>query len=275
MLKYALLVAVGSGVVTAVLLVGLRLWAERRTRERIYTRIEHVPPRPVAIVLGAGLWADGSLTPVLTDRVATAADLYRAGIVRKLLFSGDNRFVDYNEPQAMLEYAVRLGVPEQDIVLDYAGRRTYDSCYRARDIFGVDRAVVVTQRFHAPRALYLCRALGLDAVAIVADRQDYTIRRFAWETREYLALALAWWDLNVRRPVPILGEPLPIFDQGSPAPPPPCHGRLRALNDGVIAGVKIRLNPPNPCLFLPPSVSHALPILLDAKPRDSRSQNPS
>jgi SanA protein len=211
-LKFALLVAVVSGVVTAVLLVGLQRWIERRTSDRIYTSIGDVPPRPVALVLGAGLWADGSLTPVLADRVATAADLYDAGIVRKLLFSGDNRFVDYNEPRAMLEYAVRLGVPQGDIVLDYAGRRTYDSCYRARRIFGVDRAIVVTQRFHAPRALYLCRALRLDAVAVVADRRDYTMRRFAWETREYLALALAWWDVNVRRPVPVLGEPLPIFE---------------------------------------------------------------
>ena len=211
-LRRTLFVAVGCGAALAVLLGGLRLWVEYRTRDRLYTQVEDAPPRPVAIVLGAGLWADGSLTPVLADRVATAADLYHAGVVRKLLFSGDNRFVDYNEPQAMLEYARRLGVPEEAIVLDYAGRRTYDSCYRARAIFGVDRAIVVTQRFHAPRALYLCDALGVDAVAVVADRQDYTARRIVWETREYLALALAWWDANVRHPVPVLGEPLPILE---------------------------------------------------------------
>jgi SanA protein len=166
----------------------------------------------VALVLGAGLWRDGSLTPVLADRVATGADLYFSGAVQKLLFSGDNRFVDYNEPQAMFEYAMRLGVPEEAVVLDYAGRRTYDSCYRAQAIFGVDQVVVVTQRFHVARALYLCDALGIDAVAIVADRREYTPRRFTWETREYLALALAWWDVNVRRPLPVLGEPLPIFE---------------------------------------------------------------
>ncbi|MDY7079476.1 MAG: ElyC/SanA/YdcF family protein [Chloroflexota bacterium] len=204
--------AVGCVVVVVVLLGGLRLWVERENSNRIYTRIEDVPPRAVALVLGAGLRPDGSLTPILADRVATAADLYHAGIVHKLLCSGDNRFVDYNEPQAMLEYAVRLGVPEDAIVLDYAGRRTYDSCYRARDIFGVDRMVVVTQRFHAARALYLCDALGMDAVAILADRQGYTVRRVTWETREYLALALAWWDVNVRHPVPVLGEPLPILE---------------------------------------------------------------
>ncbi|MCX7683066.1 MAG: YdcF family protein [Anaerolineae bacterium] len=200
-----------AGVAAPVLiLVGLRLWITYAVRGHVYTRIEDVPAHPVALVLGAGLWADGSLTPVLADRVATAAELYHAGKVQKLLLSGDNRFINYNEPKAMMEYAIRLGVPEEDIVLDYAGRRTYDSCYRARRIFGVERAVVVTQRFHAPRALYLCHHLGVDAVAALADRQDYTIRRLKWETREYLALALAWWDINVRHPVPVLGEPLPI-----------------------------------------------------------------
>jgi len=209
-LKRVSFIAAGCGVTTVVLLGGLRLWVEQKYRDRIYTCAEDVPPRFVAIVPGAGLWPDGSLTPVLADRVATAADLYHAGTVQKLLCSGDNRFVDYNEPQRMLEYAVSLGVPEEAIVLDYAGRRTYDSCYRARDIFGLERVVVVTQRFHAARVLYLCDALGVDAVAVLADQQDYTIRRVTWETREYPALALAWWDVNVRHPLPVLGEPLPI-----------------------------------------------------------------
>jgi len=209
-LKRVVFTAVGCGVAAVVLLGSLRLWVEQKTRDRIYTRVEDVPSRPVAIVLGAGLWPDGSLTPILADRIATAADLYHAGAVQKLLCSGDNRFVDYNEPQRMLEYAVSLGVPEEAVVLDYAGWRTYDTCYRARAIFGVERAVVVTQHFHAARTLYLCDALGVDAVAILADRQDYTIRRVTWETREYPALALAWWDVNVRHPLPVLGEPLPI-----------------------------------------------------------------
>ena len=212
LLKRYLFTVLGLGIAAVVFLGGWRLWIEQKARDRIYTRVEDVPPRPVAIVLGAGLWPDGSLTPILADRVATAADLYRAGIVGKLLCTGDNRFVNYNEPQAMLEYAVRLGVPEESIVLDYAGRRTYDSCYRARAIFGVERAVVVTQRFHAARALYLCDALGVDSVAILADRRNYPIDRVVWEAREYLALALAWWDVTVRQPVPVLGEPLPILE---------------------------------------------------------------
>lgn len=189
---------------------GLRWWMEQRYTSLVYESVESVPPRPVALVLGAGLWSDGSPGPVLADRVATAADLYHAGKVEKLLCSGDNRFVDYNEPAAMKEYALALGVPEEDIVLDYAGRRTYDSCYRARAIFGVDAAVVVTQRFHAPRALFLCEAQGLDVVAVPADRRVYAARQVIWQTREYLAVLLAWWDVNVRQPLPILGNPEPI-----------------------------------------------------------------
>jgi SanA protein len=164
----------------------------------------------VALVLGAGLWPDGSLTPILADRVATAAELYQAGKVQKLLCSGDNRRVDYNEPQAMKDYAVRLGVPEADVVLDYAGRRTYDSCFRARAIFGVERVVAVTQRFHAARSVYTCQALGVDAVAVTADRRVYSAERVVWLTREYLAVVLAWWDVNVRRPLPVLGDREPI-----------------------------------------------------------------
>lgn len=207
---YALRLTLGLALLTVVVIGGLRLWIEARMRERVYARIEDLPHRPVALVLGAGLWPDGSLTAVLADRVATAADLYHAGVVDTLLLSGDNRFVDYNEPAAMQAYARRLGVPDEALVLDYAGRRTYDSCYRARHIFGVREAIVVTQRFHAARALYLCDAVGVEAVVILADRQPYSRRRIIWETREYLAVVLAWWDVHVRHPVPVLGPPLPI-----------------------------------------------------------------
>ncbi len=96
----------------------------------------------------------------LQDRVQTAANLYFAGKVEKLLMSGDNRFVDYNEPAVMRKVALSLGVPEEAIVLDYAGRRTYDTCYRAKAIFGVTEAILVTQAFHLPRAIYLCNRLG-------------------------------------------------------------------------------------------------------------------
>lgn len=174
--------------------------------------VEQVPEKPVAIVFGAGLWWDGSPSPVLRDRVATAARLYFAGKVKKLLMSGDNRFMDYNEPGAMQEYALGLGVPEEDIVLDYAGRRTYDTCYRAREIFGLEQAILVTQAFHLPRALYTCNHLGIRGVGVPADMRDYRLgAQLYWQGRETPATLVALWEVHVTRPLPVLGEPEPIF----------------------------------------------------------------
>jgi len=131
--------------------------------------------------------------------------------VSKLLLSGDNRFLNYNEPQAMYDAAIQLGVPADALVMDYAGRSTYDTCYRAHAIFGLTRALLVTQAFHLPRALYLCNALGMQTVGVEADRRAYMQRtELFWNLREIFATAAAWWDVNVARPVPVLGDPIPI-----------------------------------------------------------------
>ena len=112
----------------------------------------------------------------------------------------------------MQEYAIGLGVPEEDIVLDYAGRRTYDTCYRARQIFSVKEAILVTQAFHLPRALYTCNQLGVQAIGVPSDLREY--RRNAtlyWHIRELPATLVALWEVNVTRPLPVLGDPEPIF----------------------------------------------------------------
>ena len=185
----------------------LVLYAKPRTFS-----VKDVSPRRVAIVFGAGLWRDGTPTPILRDRVQTAANLYFGGKVEKLLMSGDNRFVDYNEPESMRQYALSLGVPDEAIVLDYAGRRTYDTCYRARDIFRVDSAILVTQGFHLSRALFLCNMLGVDGVGVPADIQYYRkISRALWTFREMLATLDAINDIFYKRPLPVLGNPEPIF----------------------------------------------------------------
>lgn len=174
--------------------------------------LQDAPEKPVAIVFGAGLQRDGTPTPVLRDRVATAAELYFSGKVKKLLMSGDNRFLNYNEPGAMAAYAISLGVPEEDIVLDYAGRRTYDTCYRARHIFGVQEALLVTQRFHLPRALYLCNSQGIQALGVDADLRTYRKRsQFIWHVRETPATLIALWETHLTHPTPVLGDPEPIF----------------------------------------------------------------
>lgn len=187
------------------------LLAYLTTRPHTY-KAAAAPQSRVAIVFGAGLQRDGSPSPILRDRIATAVDLYQTGLVEKLLMSGDNRFEDYNEPGAMRDYAVRLGVPSEDIVLDYAGRRTYDTCYRARDIFGISKALLVTQAYHLPRAIFTCRALGIDVDGVIADRREY--RRVAhnyYRLREVPATMVAAWEVWVSRPLPVLGQPEPIF----------------------------------------------------------------
>jgi SanA protein len=208
---------IALAVVLAALVLLPRAWARAVSNDRVYASAEAVPaeaaPR-VAIVLGAGLARGGRPSAVLYDRIATAVDLYRAGRVDKLLLTGDNRFVEYNEPEVMRETARQMGVPDADLVLDYAGRRTYDSCYRAHAIFEVRRAIVVTQGFHLDRALYLCRAMGIDAIGVVADRRRYPPSAEAWwSLREIPASVSAWLDVNVLHPEPVLGEKMPIAQQ--------------------------------------------------------------
>lgn len=200
---------VGIGAAGAVAILALHGWVNGRYRAQIYTKIAQVPSRPAAIVFGAGYWPDGRLSDALTDRLETAIELYQTGKVNKLLLTGDNRFIHYNEPAAMAQYALARGVPFEDLVLDYAGRRTYDSCYRAKAIFGVDQAILVTQRFHLPRALFICDRIGLDSIGIVADRHQYVYIRW-YRLRELLALARAWLDVSWLHPLPVLGDPIPV-----------------------------------------------------------------
>ncbi len=172
---------------------------------------EDVPAARVGIVFGAGLYRDGSAGPVLRDRVETGVKLYQQGKVEKLLMSGDNRFVNYNEPEAMRQYALQLGVPDRDIVLDFAGRRTYDTCYRADEIFQVKSAILVTQAFHLPRALFLCNSFGIDANGVEANNTYFRkISRAYWHTRELFATVQSVIDVYITRPQPVLGKPEPI-----------------------------------------------------------------
>lgn len=201
------------GVSGIALLTIARLITAIHSWGRVYSP-ENTPQERVAIVFGAGLWQDGSPTPVLQDRIQTAADLYFQNNIEKMLMSGDNRFVDYDEPTAMKNYAIELGVPEEAIVLDFAGRRTYDTCYRAKAIFGLNSAILVTQEFHLSRALYLCDALGVKSSGVKADQRIYLKRsRFFWNTRETLATLTAFINLYITHPLPVLGKFEPIFTE--------------------------------------------------------------
>ncbi|MER5882370.1 ElyC/SanA/YdcF family protein [Streptomyces sp. NPDC001941] len=157
--------------VACVLALAPATWMHTTADARVRTTAQ-VPARDVAVVFGAGLWK-GRPTPYLAHRLDAAAELYRAGKVRVVLVTGDNSRVEYDEPDAMRAYLAKKGVPDARIVSDYAGFDTWDSCVRAKKIFGVDRAVLVTQGFHIRRAIALCQAAGVDSYGVgVSEPHD-------------------------------------------------------------------------------------------------------
>jgi vancomycin permeability regulator SanA len=167
-----------------------------------------VPDAPVALVLGAGLTRSGTPTQFLAGRLDVAADLYRRGKVEVLLVSGDNSRTEYDEPTAMRAYLIGRGVPADVVVADYAGLDTWDSCTRAKRIFGVERLTVVTQRFHLPRAVALCRSAGIEAFGVGHDTSDRASTTAYGHVREVFAAVKAMWDGVVVKPDPqFLGPP--------------------------------------------------------------------
>lgn len=203
-IKWSIMLALILSIFAFLTPFALRSYTAWRYDGDIYT-VEDVPAddKRTAIVFGARVMSSGRLSTMLRDRVATGADLYHAGKVDTLLMTGDNREVSYNEPGAMRDYAIRLGVPAEAIILDPAGLRTYDSCYRAKDEFGIDAAILVTQDFHLDRALMICDALGIEAVGVAADYHrpyGYSSRAMGWSNwREVAATTVAFMDVILRQ----------------------------------------------------------------------------
>lgn len=183
----------------------LIIWSVQfKYRDKII-ELEEVSSPNIALVFGAGLKAKGQPSAVLEDRILTAIQLYQDGRVGKIIMSGDNSNLNHNEVQAMHNFAVEQGVPEDDIILDHAGRRTYDSCFRLPEIFSLHKIVLVTQRYHLPRALYVCNELGINAVGVPAEDRGYE-KQAKYNLRESVASVQAWLDVNIFKPTPILGE---------------------------------------------------------------------
>jgi len=215
--KRLLMVGIAASALAALALVvtltAPNVWIVRAARAHLKPLAE-LPHCQVAIVLGAGVRPSGEPSATLEDRLAAGIELYRAGIVKKLLLSGDHGQRHYDEANAMRRYVLTAGIPKQDVFLDHAGFRTFDTMYRARDVFKVSTAIVVTQRFHLPRAVYIARTLGLDAWGYAADRRTYQAARRN-QAREVLARCRAFIDLHIRPARPrYLGQPIPITGDG-------------------------------------------------------------
>lgn len=205
--KYATIVFL---LIVASVLV-LNLLVVSSAKKRTFNNLDDLTNADVVIILGAGVYQNGKLTPILKDRVDAAMLIYKDGLAPKILVSGDNGQQDYNEVIPIWEYLVAAGIPQEDIFLDYAGFDTYDSMYRASAVFEVDSAIVVTQSFHLPRAIFIANALGIDIQGFSPVKDKGT---FYNSFRELAARVKAVMDLVTQSSPTYLGERIPISGDG-------------------------------------------------------------
>jgi vancomycin permeability regulator SanA len=192
---------------------GINIYMYADGARRLETEESTFEAADCIMVLGCKVQPDGRLSHMLEDRLKRGVALYKAGAAPKLLMSGDHGQVEYNEVAAMRQYAIDQGVPSEDIFMDHAGFSTYESLYRARDVFQVDRIIIVTQEYHLYRALHIAKSLGLESWGVSSDYRSYS-GQFARDVREVLA-RVKDFGTSIFQPKPTyLGEPIPITGSG-------------------------------------------------------------
>ncbi len=177
----------------------------------ITTDEQLLPTTQTALVLGAGLLTSGKLSAIFKDRIDIAILLYTTGKVDKILVSGDDGTATHNEVNPAREYLLSQGIPSTDIFLDHAGFDTYSSMYRAKVIFHVKSATIVTQSFHLPRSIFIARRLGINAYGAPADQHPYSFKN---NIREVFATVKAYFNVMYGRVPKYLGEEIPITGSG-------------------------------------------------------------
>ncbi|RKS53536.1 SanA protein [Gillisia mitskevichiae] len=188
---------------------GLSTYIIETTSDEIYSEISDLPVTNTLIVLGASVHSDGKLSPILRDRVDTALEIYRSGRAKQFLLSGDNRRNDYDEVSAMKNYLLERDVPENLIFTDPAGLDTYDSMYRSDHVYKIPNAIIVTQKFHLPRTLFIAEGLGLDYIGFPAKERFYETENNLIR-REKLANLKAVYEVLTKQTPKNMGEETPV-----------------------------------------------------------------
>lgn len=170
-------------------------------------------PVDAVVVLGASVYPDGTPSDILADRLEVAVDLYRAGAAKAIIVSGDNRSSHYNESDAMKAYCVALGVPSEDVFVDHGGTTTYESMYRARQLFGAQRVVVATQAYHLYRAMFAGQALGMETWGVPSDKGAYD-NQFSYSVREVAARTKDFFAALIGAPVALDEAPVSLDGSG-------------------------------------------------------------
>lgn len=202
------------GIAAIIAVIGINVYLCNSVRSRIHHPDELKLEEPDCIlVLGAGVRDDGSPSHMLEDRLIVGKELYEAGISEYILLSGDHGREGYDEVNCMKDYMMDNGIPREPLFLDHAGFSTYESLYRAKEIFGVKKLVIVTQGYHLYRALYIADSLGLEAVGATADLRTY-VGQSMRETRE-IAARVKDFFYTIFKPEPThLGEKIPLEGSG-------------------------------------------------------------
>lgn len=213
-LKICIILAVILGLLGGITVAAVNMYIYSAEKNSIVTPEEAAEFAPDCIlVLGAGVRADGTPSHMLEDRLITGISLYRSGVSDKLLMSGDHGREYYDEVNCMKDYAKADGVPSENIFMDHAGFSTYDSLYRAKEIFGADRVVIVSQKYHLYRALYVAESLGIEAVGVSADIRTYAGQTMR-DARELLARTKDFAFTIIKPPPVCLGEAISLAGSG-------------------------------------------------------------
>ena len=210
MIKYVVLVVA----IFILIVFSINLYVKLSTKKQILTNNDYSSLQNIdcIIVLGAGIWGDKP-SPMLEDRLLQAIDLYKKGVASKIIMSGDHGKAEYDEVNVMKKFAIEKGIPSEDIFMDHAGFSSYESIYRAKDIFEAKKVVVVTQEYHLYRALYIANSLGLEAYGVGADPRQYVGALYR-ELREILARNKDFVKCLYKPEPTYLGETIPVSGSG-------------------------------------------------------------
>jgi len=209
-LKYGIIVII----VIAIIILGINIYVRLSTKNQIIEEDEYSNLSDIdcIIILGAGIWGDKP-SPMLEDRLLEGIKLYQNGVSDKIIMSGDHGRKEYDEVNIMKEYAIEKGIPSENIFMDHAGFSTYESIYRAKDIFQAKKVVIVTQKYHLYRALYIANKLGLEAYGVGADPRQY-VGAFNREVREILARDKDFIKCIFKPEPTYLGDIIPVSGNG-------------------------------------------------------------
>ncbi len=195
-------ILIGGFLSSLIIITSVIIYVRTSNLDKIYNATD-VPQSQAIIILGASLKPDGTPSDALKDRLITGAELYNLNKAPKILITGDDGQNNSDEVSEMKKYLLSINIPEQDIIRDDHGYRTYESCKRAKEEFQISNAILVTQKFHLVRALYICNTLSVNSVGVTSDLQTYQkITQFV--LRDWLASFKAWIDINIWEPKPLV-----------------------------------------------------------------------